>query len=155
FQGLLNVTESYRPETLLTMNLTLPDMQYAKPAPRLNFHQQIWQRLGSMPGVESAAMVSHVPYAEGGGIGEQDISIEGRAASQRGEIVSAIVQTATPNYFGVMNIALRDGRLLSDSDGPESQPVAVVSASLVRRYFAPGENPIGKKIKVGKTGGDS
>ena len=28
--------------------------------------------------------------------------------------------------------------------------VAVVSASLVRRYFTAGENPIGHKIKVGK-----
>src|SRR5438876_886444 len=92
FQGLLNVNESYHPETLLTMNLTLPDPQYAKPAARLNFHQQMWQRLASLSGVQTAALVSHVPYAEGGGIGEDNISIEGRAAGQRGEIVSALVE---------------------------------------------------------------
>ena len=150
FQGLLNVNESYHPETLLTMNLTLPDPQYAKPAARLNFHQQMWQRLASLSGVQTAALVSHVPYAEGGGIGEDNISIEGRGPGKRGEIVSAIIETATPNYFGLMNIALRDGRLLTNGDGAETQPVAVVSASLVRRYFPAGENPLGKKIKVGK-----
>ncbi len=153
FEGLLNINESYHPETLLTMNLTLPDAQYAKPAARLNFHEQMWQRLASMSGVQTAALVSHVPYSEGGGIGEDNISIEGRAPGKRGEIVSALVETATPNYFGMMNIALRDGRLLTDSDGAETQPVTVVSASLVRRYFPAGENPLGKKIQVGKTGG--
>jgi putative ABC transport system permease protein len=152
FQGLLNVNESYHPETLLTMNLTLPDPQYAKAPTRLNFHEQMWQRVASLAGVQSAALVSHVPYSEGGGIGEENIAIEGRAPGQRGEIVSAIIETATPNYFALMNIALRDGRLLSESDGRETQPVAVVSASLVRRYFSAGENPLGKRIKVGKAG---
>jgi len=153
FQGLLNVNESYHPETLLTMNVTLPDPQYARAAARLNFHEQMWQRLASLSGVQTAALVSHVPYSEGGGIGEDNIAIEGRAPGKRGEIVSAIIETATPNYFSLMNIGLRDGRLLSESDGAETQPVAVVSASLVRRYFPAGENPLGKKIQVGKTGG--
>ena len=31
FQGLLNVNEGYQPETLLTLNLTLPEQQYASP----------------------------------------------------------------------------------------------------------------------------
>src|SRR5258705_6125126 len=48
-----------------------------------------------------------------------------------------------------MNIALRDGRLLSDTDGAESPQVAVISESLARRYF-PGENPLGRHIKAGK-----
>ena len=48
-----------------------------------------------------------------------------------------------------MNIGLNDGRYLADSDGTTAPKVAVVSASLVRKYFD-GENPIGHKIKVGK-----
>jgi putative ABC transport system permease protein len=154
FQGLLNVNESYRPETVLTMNLTLPETQYADPAARRNFFQQIVPRLATVPGVESAALVSHVPYAQGGGIGENDFAIESYAPTQRGEIQSAIVETTSPNYFGMMNIALRDGRFLSDTDGPDTQQAAVVSASLVRAFFRPGENPLGKRIKVGKAEDD-
>jgi len=33
------------------------------------------------------------------------------------------VEIATPNYFTTLNIALRDGRLLSDTDGAESPQV--------------------------------
>jgi putative ABC transport system permease protein len=135
------------------MNLTLPEMQYAKPAARLNFHEQVLQRLGAVPGVQAAALVTHVPYADGGGIGTYDFSIEGRPLVQRGELRDAIVESIAPSYFSELNIPLRDGRLFTDADGAEAPPVTVISASLARRYFS-GENPLGKHIKVGKAESD-
>ena len=153
FQGLLNVNESYSPQTLLIMNLKLPETQYAKPATRLAFHEHALERLSSVPGVQSASLVSDVPYSNGGGLPTDDFSIRGRPPAQRGERVEAIIETITPNYFGVLNIALRDGRLLTEADGAETTPVAVISESLARRYF-PSENPLGKHIKVGKTDSD-
>jgi putative ABC transport system permease protein len=153
FQGLLNVNESYTPETLLTMNFSLPEVQYGKPAVRLNFHEQMLRRLGAVPGVQAAALVTHVPYSDGGSVGTYNFSVEERPLTQRGEVRSAIVETITPNYFDTLNIALRDGRLLSDRDGAESPQVAVISESLAKRYFS-GENPLGKHIKVGKPESD-
>jgi len=149
FQGLLSVNESYAPQTLLTLNFSLPEVQYAQPAARLSFNEQIMRRLGSVSGVQAASQVTFVPYADGGAINEREFSIEGRPLTRRGEVRSAIVETVTPNYFNTLNIALRDGRLLSDTDGAESPQVAVVSESLARRYF-PGENPLGRHIG-GKT----
>jgi putative ABC transport system permease protein len=149
FQGLLNVNEGYAPQTLLTMNLTLPEIQYAKPAARLAFDEQILRRLATVPGVQSAALVTHVPYANGGGVGTGEFSIEGRAPAQRGEVLDAIIETTTPSYFSELNIALRDGRVLTDGDGAEAPAVVVISESLARRYFA-GENALGKHIKTGK-----
>jgi len=150
FQGLLSVNESYVPETLLTMNYTLPEPQYAKPSVRLAFHNELLQRLGSVPGVQSASLVSNVPYSEGGGIGTEQFSVEGRPAVERGELLNAIVETTAPAYFKQLNIALRDGRMLSDMDVPDSPPVAVISESLARRYFN-GDTPLGKHIKIGKS----
>jgi putative ABC transport system permease protein len=151
FQGLLSVNESYSPETLLTMNYTLPESQYPTPSARLAFHEQLLQQLGSIPGVQSASLVSHVPYSEGGGIETSDFSIEGRSAQERGELLNAIIENTAPGYFNQLSIALLDGRTLNDTDGLDSPPVAVVSESLVRRYF-PGEKPVGKRIKVGPDG---
>ena len=148
FQGLLNVNESYSPRTLLTMNVTLPDTPYAKESARLGFHEQVLERLSGLPGVESAAFVTHVPYADGGGVGTYPFSIEGRPLAERGGLRNAIIETSSPNYFGVMKIGLLEGRLLTDADGADAPPVAVVSESLVRRYL-PGENPLGAHIKVG------
>jgi putative ABC transport system permease protein len=153
FQGLLSVNENYTPETLLTMNLTLPETQYGKAPERLNFHEQVQQRLAAIPGVETSALVTYVPYADGGGIATQDFSIEGRPLTRRDEERDAIVETTSPSYFGELNIGLREGRVLTDADGAETARVAVVSASLARRYFG-SENPLGKHIKIGKDGSD-
>jgi putative ABC transport system permease protein len=149
FQGLLSVNEGYSPSTLLTMNMTLPETQYATPAQRLNFHEQVRERVSEIPGIQEAALVSYLPYSQGGFIGTEGFSIEGRPLTQRSDTREAIVETATPSYFHVMNIGLRDGRYLSDSDGADAPRVALVSASLVRKYFED-QNPIGHKIKVGK-----
>jgi putative ABC transport system permease protein len=153
FQGLLSVNESYEPTTLLTMNMTLPETQYGKAPERLNFHEQVQQRLAAIPGVQTAALATHVPYADGGGVSTRDFSIEGRPLTRREESRDAIVETTSPSYFDEMNIALRDGRVLTDADGAESPRVAVVSASLARRYFG-NENPLGKHIKIGKADSD-
>lgn len=149
FQSLLNVNESYSPSTLLTMNMTLPETQYASEAQRLSFHEQVRERVSEIPGIQETALVSHVPYSEGGFIGTDGFSIEGRPLTQRNETRDAIIETASPSYFHLLNTGLRDGRYLTESDGATSPKVAVVSASLVRRYFD-GENPIGRKIKAGK-----
>jgi putative ABC transport system permease protein len=149
FQGLLNVNESFSPKSLLAMNLTLSGAQYEKDSVRRAFVEQALQRLGQLPGVQAATIVTHVPYADGGGVSTFTFSIEGRPPAQRGELRNGIIESTSPNYFATMNIALRQGRLLTDADGPEAPPVVVISESLARRYFA-GTNPLGAHIKVGQ-----
>lgn len=154
FRALIVVHDNYRPESVLTLNLDLAEEQYQKKNVREAFHEQVLRRLSALPHVQSAALATYVPYANGGGVNLRSFTIEGRASDERGEIISSIVETVSPNYFALMNIGLRDGRELSDSDGAASLPVAVISRNLVTRYFA-GENPLGRKIKIGKDDADS
>jgi putative ABC transport system permease protein len=154
FHALLSVHENYHPESVLTLTLSLPDDQYARKPLRVAFHEQVLQRLAGIPHVESAALATSVPYANGGGADMELFAIEGRAPRERGEINSSIVATVSPNYLRLLNIGLRAGRELSDSDADGTLPVADISGVLAERYF-PGENPIGKKIKIGKADGDS
>ena len=154
FRALLNVHENYHPESVLTLTLSLPDDQYAQKPGRAAFHAQVLQRLAAIPHVQSAALATEVPYANGGGSDLRPFTIEGRAVQERGEITSSIVNTISPSYFRLLKIGLRDGRELSDSDAEATLPVADISRKLAGRYF-PGENPIGKKIKIGKADADS
>src|SRR5260370_33818601 len=148
FRGLLNVNESYAPQTLLTMNVRLHDARYATGAQRLAFHEQVLQRVSALPGVQAASLVTVVPYANGGGADMDNFSVEGRPSLQRDELRAAIVETTMPSYFAMMNIGLRSGRPLTDADGADAIPVAVISASLAARYFS-SENPLGKHIRIG------
>ncbi|HEV1993187.1 MAG TPA: ABC transporter permease [Candidatus Acidoferrum sp.] len=149
FTALVSVNERYRPESLLTLNLHLPELQYNTRSGRVTFHEQVLQRLSTIPNVQSVAMVTHVPYSDGGGVGTRTFSIEGRPATDRGEVRNAIVQTISPSYLDLMQIALREGRELTESDADSTLPVAVISKSLARRYF-PDEKPLGRKLKVGQ-----
>jgi len=55
------VNESYAPQTLLTLNFSLPEVQYARPPPPLNFNEQIAAAaLDSVSGVQAASLVTYV-----------------------------------------------------------------------------------------------
>jgi putative ABC transport system permease protein len=154
FRALIVVHDNFRPDSVLTLSLSLPEEQYQKEPGRAAFHEQVLQRLAAIPHVPSAALATYVPYADGGGTGLSPFTIEGRAPEDRGQTTSTIVETISPNYFRLMNIGLRDGRELSESDRDTTPPVAVISQNVARRYFQ-GENPLGKKLKIGKADADS
>ena len=149
FHALVSVNQRYQPETLLTLNLDLPAVQYPEKSARVTFHERLLESLATIPKVKSAAMATTVPYANGGGASGARFSIENRPLAKREDAREAIMETISPSYFTLMNIGLRDGRFLSDADGDKTQPVAVISGSLARHYFAD-ENPLGKKVRVGE-----
>jgi hypothetical protein len=48
-------------------------------------------------------------------------------------------------FFRVMGIPLRRGRVFDETDGPSTEPVAVIDEAFAQKYF-PGEDPIGRRI---------
>jgi putative ABC transport system permease protein len=154
FYALLTVNNYSHPETLLTLGMTLPDLKYSRPETRTSFDDRILQRISSLPHVQSAALVTAVPYANGGDVDSDNFSSEGHVPASRSDRPIAFIETVSPKYFSMMNIALRQGRVFSDSDGASTAPVAVISESLARRYFS-NESPVGRKIKVGAADSDS
>ena len=56
--------------------------------------------------------------------------------------------SVSANYFKAMGIALRHGRAFTEEEVWQGRPVIIVNEAFARRFF-PGEDPIGKRIKVG------
>jgi predicted permease len=52
-----------------------------------------------------------------------------------------------PHYFDTMRIPILRGRAFNDRDTPESPMVAVVNETLVERFW-PGDDPVGKRIRI-------
>ena len=76
------------------------------------------------------------------------ITVEGRAKSE-GETPQAICQSwVLGSYFETMGIPLVQGRWFTPEDRLETQPVAIVSLSLARKFW-PRQNVIGKRIRWG------
>ena len=111
------------------------------------FHQQLLDRLSATPGVVAAGSINTLPLTGGGADGtffiNNDPAIKGQAE----------YRLATREYFSAMRIPLLRGRTFAASDQPNSPNTAVVSQSLVRKYW-PNEEPIGKTIQFGNMDGD-
>ncbi len=58
-------------------------------------------------------------------------------------------QLASGNYFRVLDIPLRAGRLFDARDGPGSAPVVIISAAIARQFFG-AENPVGMRVRLGQ-----
>jgi hypothetical protein len=64
---------------------------------------------------------------------------------ERREDNTASMRFVTPGFFAALQVPRREGRDVSEADTITSEPVAVVSESLVRRYW-PGQNALGRKF---------
>ncbi len=63
---------------------------------------------------------------------------------------SSIVVGTWPEYLGVMNLAVAEGRWLSDLDVERRENCAVLGAGIAKSLF-PIANPIGKTVQAGNT----
>jgi putative ABC transport system permease protein len=132
-----------RPESVLALRTQLPESRYKDPQRRFTFYEQVLERVTAMPGVVAAGYTTSVPLDWKGGT--NGISIEGRAA-ERGVHFDANHRQISPDYFKVMNIALKKGRFFNEGDNPKSLSVAIVNETMAREFW-PGEDVLGKRFK--------
>ena len=145
FGSMLIAGERMEPATLLSLRLALTSNKYKDPAQIRGFYQSVLDRIGALPGVRSAAVVTAMPYSDHSN--GRYFTIEGRPAEQ-GDLPSAMYQVASASYFGTVHVPLRAGRFLTDSDGAAATKVALVSEGMAKRWWNH-ESPLGKHIRIG------
>ncbi len=149
FLNLQRVDAGLRPESVLTMSVTLPNSKYPTPQSRVPFFQQLEERVSTLPGVEAAGVINLLPMQNWGW--NSDFQIEGRTPFPPGKAPLVENRTVTPDYFRAMGIPLVAGRFLNDQDNAQSERVTLINQTFARRFFA-NEDPIGKRINVGGGG---
>ena len=146
FQRLRQVDIGFTTENRLTMKMVLPMPKYVKADARRAFYDQMLQRVEALPGVESAGMITFLPLSFNGM--NFSFSVEGLTSPSDLQLPFALYRVVSPGYFRAMGITLQRGRLLDAHDGPDSQPVILINQRLAEQYW-PGEEPIGKRLKIG------
>jgi predicted permease len=100
------------------------------------------------PGVRTVSPVLTVPFSGAGGWDAQ-AATDGQSVDEAAHNAMFNLELVAPDYFPALGIDAVRGRLLMPSDEKGSEPVAVVSESMAHRYW-PNENPIGKRLRMGK-----
>ncbi|HEY3740288.1 MAG TPA: ABC transporter permease [Bryobacteraceae bacterium] len=145
FVHLVNVDPGFDAHNVLTLNTFVYGERYQKPGVELDYYGHVLARLRAIPGVESAAMTSALPFTD---FDRYGFHIRDRHPKIASDVPSADTYSVSPDYFGVMKIPLRRGRLFTDADGPNAPRVALISETCAREQF-PGEEAIGKQIQLG------
>jgi putative ABC transport system permease protein len=141
----------FNPERLLTMRVSLPWRKFNTedgPARQRLFYEQLLQRLAAMPGVEAAALTNNLPLSGETQEGKTIFTVEGQSVSEQQQNPYVNDLSVSPSYLSAMNIPLLRGRFLNESDTAKTERVGVVSRRFAELQF-PGQDPIGKRIKVG------
>ncbi|HEY6186732.1 MAG TPA: ABC transporter permease [Pyrinomonadaceae bacterium] len=139
---LLAVDPGFKPENLLTMQVSLPPGKYSEDGKVIAFHGQLMTRVENLPGVKGVGTVSLLPMVGGDTL---HIIVEGRPAPPPGEEIEVNFRTITPSYFDVMSIPLVRGRRFDDRDKQDAPGVVAINQTLANRFF-PGQDPIGQRL---------
>ena len=134
------------PEKVLTMRTILPREKYKEPQLRDNYYQQVLQRVENLPGVVAAGYSTSVPLSWKGGT--SGFYPEGLTAPIPGMAYDANHRQVSTNYLKAMNVPLRQGRYFESSDNAQSLPVVIINETMARQYW-PGENALGRRLKIG------
>lgn len=137
FLRLEAVDPGFNPAGLLTFDLALPEIQYPDGTRVAAFSNDLLERLRSLPGVESAAIVKPAPLS--GNDYSSSFKVKAQQPSPNDEERSAEVRIVSRDYFQTMQIPVLRGRVFQSTDRRDAPPVVIISRSAEKKFFPDGE----------------
>ncbi|HVW77386.1 MAG TPA: ABC transporter permease [Alloacidobacterium sp.] len=129
----------YDTDHRVLVSLTGPFSSYS--TPKLDaMYRELQDRLSHMPGVESSALALYAPLQDNWG---EIVIRQGHGMPNMNEDIGSSWDHVTPSYFQTLGQHIVRGRGLTEEDTASTQNVAVVDETFVKRFFKPGEEPIG------------
>jgi putative ABC transport system permease protein len=140
FMRVLGIDLGFKPERILCLTVDLTLSKYPTPTQQARFFEQVIDGIKSLEGVRSVAGSGMPP------LGNRTGTITGLAVEGRSEeIGGASFAIISPDYFGTIGIAVKQGRDFSDRDRDGLPSVAIVNEAFARRYF-PNEICLGRRV---------
>ena len=136
---------NFQPDNILTVALALPQARYQEDEKVTAFYTQLLDRVRALPGVDSAAIGSNIPFDETSW--DSYFHITGTPPHEPSKEPSAEINIISPDYFRVMGMPIVRGRAF----GPEDTRVQgksralIIDETLAQRYLQ-GRDPIGVNI---------
>jgi putative ABC transport system permease protein len=146
FSRLLTVSPGFDASHVLTMRTSVLGQRYSDNKILRQFFADAVERLRALSGVESAAAASQIPL--GGNIDRYGFHAEGKINANPELDESAERYCITPGFLTTLRIPLLRGRDIAPADSEGAPGVMLINETAARRIW-PGEDPLGKRVKVG------
>jgi putative ABC transport system permease protein len=148
--NLQHVDPGFRPENVLTIQLSLDFSRYTTNEKTLSFFDSLLEKAKALPGVTSVAAAGVFPLDKSPAFNNQ-FDIEGQQGNDTGKPIAEF-NVISPGYLQVLGIPLLSGRDFDRRDRPESTKVTIITQSVAQRHWH-NEDPVGRRISLdnGKT----
>jgi predicted permease len=144
----LRMNPGFDTVNVITGRIGLPDATYHDPRAARQAFERMIEATEALPGVQSAAVVSRAPLAEGWS--SNGIIPEGKALDPS-NAVNALLQIVSPSYLSTARIPLKAGRGFTAQDTRDTTLATIVNETLARTIW-PGEASIGKRFACCEAG---
>jgi putative ABC transport system permease protein len=141
----LGAAPGFRTDALLTLRVAPPPERYDEPDDVVQFFEAAAGTLRDLPTVAAVGAVSALPVSGPGGRGE--VTVLGPAVPVE-ERPSAGFLRVLPGYFEAIGVPMVAGRDFDARDDGSGEHVTIVTEALARRLW-PGQDPLGRRLKVG------
>jgi predicted permease len=146
----MEVSPGFRPDRVLTGQISLPWSNYSEGSVRLAFTQKLMEELGRQPGVMATGVVTNVPLS--GISGKSAAKVQGYILSPGQSPRGHYSYGVTGDYFGALGFVLRSGRFLTADDSRRTVRVCVVDEDFARFYW-PNSSALGQRLFEGSAEG--
>lgn len=148
FARLQDVNPGFNPQNSLTLEISLPKLQYPDNAAQVRFFNEAQRRVATLPGVKAAGFSTILPLA--GTNSDSSFAIEGRPRNDKSPSPDEEIRQVSPDYFRALETPLIQGRFFTDADNAEAPLVIIVNQTFAKKFW-PGEDAIGKRIALSGT----
>jgi len=147
FWRLQQVNPGFDAARLTTMLVWPTEEKYADIAASRAFIRELSARLEKLPGTEGVAISNDLPIR--GSDASATPVVEGRPPFKPGEGIQVGRHTVNAAYFQAMRVPLLRGRALTERDD-ENAPLSVVINESAANALWPGEDALGKRMKLAR-----
>jgi predicted permease len=143
---LMRVNPGFRSERILTVRVS-PNLSVCRSRSEcLALYDELLRRARGITGISEVAAINAIPL--GGQVPAVPVELQGHPVVPSENVAPMLWAGAvTPEYFQLMRIPMLRGQVFTEAIAEKSEAVVVVSAATARRFW-PGEDPIGKHIRV-------
>ena len=142
------IDPGFTPGRVLVLELSAPTT-FSLPAHRTDLYARVLEQVQAVPGVENVGIIGDLFI---GNSREQVVTVE-RGEGTMSDRIRFGADEVSADFFKAIGTPLLRGRVLAFGDGPDAPPVAIINDAMARRSW-PGQDPVGRRFKVGPSDSD-
>jgi predicted permease len=147
FVAMREIDPGFSSDGVLTLTVSLPENRFGNDSLLEGYAGRAQAALAALPGVTLVTAANILPAGQNNN--SSGFEIVGFPEPRPEDRPEANHRAVTSEYFSTFAIPIRQGRALTESDRFNTEHVALVNETLVRRYFGD-KDPLGQRLSIGR-----